>query len=252
MSGRRDLREGARVLVLGGTSDIALALVRALQEHAPREVALVGRDGARLERVAESLRGEGVERVITCELDALDLDSHAERLRAVDAKLGGTDIALLAVGVLGSRTGGVEEEVEVLRTNVVVAGSLLLHVGELMRARGAGTIVVLSSVAAERPRPANAVYGASKAGLDALARGLADRLWRDGVRVLVVRPGFVFTSMTAGLKPAPMAVTASTVADSTMAALRGARPVTRAPGRLRWPMLVVRLLPRALMRRMKL
>jgi len=244
-------------MVLGGTSDIALALVRALQEHAPREVALVGRDRARLERAAESLRSEGVARAIVCELDALDLDSHAERLRAADAELGGADIAVLAVGVLGPRADGeaenaVREEVDVLRTNVVGAGSLLLRVSELMRARRAGTIVVFSSVAAERPRPANAVYGASKAGLDALARGLGDRLWSDGVRVLVVRPGFVFTSMTAGLKPAPMAMTASAVAADVMAALRDGRHVTRAPRRLRWPMLAVRMMPRAAMRRLAL
>jgi decaprenylphospho-beta-D-erythro-pentofuranosid-2-ulose 2-reductase len=242
---RRDLREGKRVMLLGGTSDIGLALVRALQEHAPREVALVGRHGDRLEAAAESLRRQGVERALVVELDALDLDAHAERLREADAQLGGADIAILAVGVL-------EPEVEALRTNVLGAGSLLLHVSELMRARGRGTIVVLSSVAAERPRPTNAAYGASKAGLDALARGLRERLWRDGVRVLVVRPGFVFSSMTAGLKPAPMAVPPSTVAQCTMAALRDGRQVVRAPGGLRWPMLAVRLMPRALMRRMKL
>lgn len=275
---RRDLREGSRVMLLGGTSDIGLALVRALQAHAPREVALVGRDGARLERAAESLRAGGVTRVLTFELDALDVDAHARRLRDADAALGGADIAILAVGVLGSRAGsaargddrggaavageaggtaGTDEdaargEVDVLRTNTVGAGSLLIRMGSIMRARRAGTIVVLSSVAAERPRRANAAYGASKAGLDALARGLADRLWSDGVRVLVVRPGFVFTSMTAGQKPAPMAVTASTVADEIVAALRDGRQTVRAPGRLRWPMLGVRLMPRAIMRRVEL
>lgn len=242
---RRDLREGSRVLLLGGTSDIGLALVRALHEHAPREVALVGRDRARLQSAAESLRAEGVGRALTCELDALDLDAHGERLREADAQLGGADIAIVAVGVLGP-------EVEALRTNVLGAGSLLLHTSELMRARGSGTIVVLSSVAAERPRPANAVYGASKAGLDALARGLRERLWRDGVRVLVVRPGFVFSSMTAGLKPAPMAVAPSTVAASVLAAMRDGRDTVRAPAGLRWPMLAVRLMPRAILRRVKL
>jgi decaprenylphospho-beta-D-erythro-pentofuranosid-2-ulose 2-reductase len=189
------------------------------------------------------------------QLDALDLPSHGKRLREVDRELGDTDIMILAVGILGARPGGGEDPaqaVEVLQTNTVGAGSLLMQMGEIMAARGVGTIVVLSSVAAERPRRSNAVYGASKAGLDALARGIADRLWASGVRVLVVRPGFVFTAMTAGLKPAPMAVTPQQVAQEIVRALKEGRETVRAPRRLGLPMLGVRLMPRALLRRVQL
>jgi decaprenylphospho-beta-D-erythro-pentofuranosid-2-ulose 2-reductase len=111
---------------------------------------------------------------------------------------------------------------------------------------------VLSTVAAERPRAANAIYGAAKAGLDALAQGLADATAGSGVRVLVVRPGFVTTRMTAGLKPAPMAATPEAVADATVRALAGRAHTIWVPGRLRVVFAVLRHLPRSLYRRLPL
>ena len=109
-----------------------------------------------------------------------------------------------------------------MRVTFLGGGSLLLAALRRLRDK-AGTLVVLSSVAAERPRAANAVYGAAKAGLDALAQGLSDSLAGSGVRVLVVRPGFVRTRMTEGLKPAPFATTPEAVADATVTALTGSR-----------------------------
>ena len=111
--------------------------------------------------------------------------------------------------------------------------------------------MVLSSVAAERPRQANGVYGASKAGLDSLAQALGDELREQGVRVLVVRPGFVKTRMTAGLDPAPLATTPEAVARVTVEALDGVGHTVWAPAMMRWVMLVLRLLPRPIFRRMK-
>ena len=111
---------------------------------------------------------------------------------------------------------------------------------------------MLSSVAAERARASNAIYGAAKAGLDALAQGLADQAAADGVRVLVVRPGFVRTRMTAGLKPAPFATTAEAVADATVRALAGRAHTVWVPGSLRLVFAVLRHLPRRLYRRLPL
>lgn len=245
--------DGRRVIVLGGTSDIALAIVRELQRRLPREVALCGRDEMALARAAEHLRSAGCERVGTVALDAVDTDGHEAAVAAAFELLGGGDIVVLAVGVLGER-GGLPEDVpgavEVLRVNVVGAGSLLLHAARRLRDGGGGTLVVISSVAAERPRRANVVYGASKAGLDALARGLGDALRDDGVDVLVVRPGFVHTRMTRGLDPAPFASTPQELAVVVLGGLdRGAQTVW-APPALRWLMLAIRLLPRPLMRRL--
>lgn len=255
MSAERVARSaGRRVLVLGGTSEIALATVRELQRRAPREVALVGRDAELLDAAAEELRAAGCPRVLTLEVDALQTAGHEEVVERAFAELGGAEVAIVAVGVLGDRGGlptDVAGAVEVLEVNLVGAGSLMLHAARRMREEGGGALVVLSSVAAERPRRANVVYGASKAGLDALAQGLGDALHDDGVHVLVVRPGFVRTRMTRGLPEAPLSTDPQTVAKAVLDGLdRGAHTVW-APAALRWLMLVVKLLPRPIFRRMK-
>jgi decaprenylphospho-beta-D-erythro-pentofuranosid-2-ulose 2-reductase len=245
---------GRRVVVLGGSSEIALAIVGELQRSSPREVALLGRDPLSLERAASELRAEGCEGVLTLELDALELERHADVIASARDQLGGADIVILAVGVLGERGGladDLTDAIEVLRVNVLAAGSLLLHAAHALREAGSGTLIVLSSVAGERPRPANVVYGASKAGLDALAQGLGDALVEDGVRVLVARPGFVRTRMTAGLAPAPLATTPQAVARVVSDALDRGEHTVWAPRKLRWLMLVVRLLPRRIFRRLE-
>jgi decaprenylphospho-beta-D-erythro-pentofuranosid-2-ulose 2-reductase len=242
------------VAVLGGTSEIGLAIVRELQRGGQREVVLAGRDVGRLADAADELRAVGCEPVSTLELDALQTESHEHLVEEAFERLGGVDIAILAVGVLGER-GGLPNDItgalEVLQTNVVGAGSLLIQLARRLRDDGGGALVVLSSVAAERPRRGNAVYGASKAALDALAQGLGDALHDDGVRVIVVRPGFVHTKMTRGLDAAPLATTAEAVATVVVRGLERDAHTVWAPRPLRWLMLIVRLLPRSLFRRMK-
>jgi decaprenylphospho-beta-D-erythro-pentofuranosid-2-ulose 2-reductase len=245
---------GRRVVVLGGTSEIALAIVHELQDRDPREVALVGRDRDALARVAEDLRGAGCPRVLVFELDARDLDRHEQVIGETFDELGGADIVILAVGVLGER-GGLPDDVlgalEVLQVNLVGAGSLLIHSTRRLRGQGAGALVVLSSVASERPRAANVVYGASKAGLDALAQGLGDALQKQGVRVLVVRPGFVHTRMTRGLRAAPLSTTPRALARVVVDGLDHGSHTVWAPPALRWLTIAVRMLPRSLFRRLR-
>lgn len=254
MSAGRAGSAGGRVIVLGGTSEIALATVLELQSRGPREVALVGRDVDGLARAAGALRAAGCAQVITVELDALDTDRHAEAVGEAFERLGGGDIVIVAVGLLGERGGmptDVGRALEVLQVNVVGAGSLMIQAARRLKERGGGQLVVLSSVAAERPRRANAIYGASKAALDALAQGLGDELREQNVRVLVVRPGFVHTRMTEGLQPAPLSTTPQAVARVVVEGLDGRAHTVWAPRQLRWLMLVVRMLPRPLLRRMK-
>jgi decaprenylphospho-beta-D-erythro-pentofuranosid-2-ulose 2-reductase len=242
------------VIVLGGSSEIALAVVRELQERTPREIALVGRDPDALRSAAEGLRAAGCSHVSTLELDALDTDRHAKVIEQAFSELGGADIVILAVGLLGER-GGLPDDtsaaLEVLQVNLVGAGSLLIHSARRLREQGAGTIVVLSSVAGERARAANVVYGASKAGLDALAQGLGDALHEQGVRVLVVRPGFVHTRMTRGLQPAPLSTTPQALARVVVNGLDHRSHTVWAPPALRWLMIAVRMLPRPLFRRLR-
>jgi decaprenylphospho-beta-D-erythro-pentofuranosid-2-ulose 2-reductase len=249
----RTAASGRRVVVLGGTSEIALAIVRELLGGGPRDVALLGRDGAGLDAAAETLRRAGCEKVLAIEVDAEDTERHEAALTTAFEQLGGADLVILAVGRLGER-GGLPRDIsgalDVLRVNVVGAGSLLLEAARQLREQGSGTLIVLSSVAGERVRRSNVVYGAAKAGLDALAEGLGDALYGDGVRVLVVRPGFVVGRMTRGLDAPPFAVEPVDVAHAVIRGLQRGDTVVWAPPALRWVMLTLRVLPRAVVRRL--
>lgn len=241
------------LLLIGGSSEIGVAIARRLAVEGPLRAYLLGRDGERLNAAAAALAG-GVQTEIGV-VDADDLSSHAQAIDAAFARLGSVDIVVLAVGVLGAQAGleaQTDEALEVMRVNFLGGGSLMLHSLRRLREQGRGTLVVLSSVAAERPRSGNAVYGAAKTGLDSLAQGLADSLAGSGVRVLVVRPGFVLTRMTAGLKPAPMATTPEAVAEATVRALGGRAHTVWVPAKLRLVFMILRHVPRALYRRLPL
>lgn len=247
--------DGTRVLLVGGSSEIGLAIVRRIASERPVRPYLLGRDGARLAGAATALERSGCARAELDLVDAEDLDSHAAAIARAFERSGGFELVVLAVGVLGAQQGldaDPAQAAEVMRVNFAGCGSLLLHCLRALRGQGRGTMVVLSSVAAERPRAGNAIYGAAKAGLDALAQGLADGTAGSGVRVLVVRPGFVRTRMTAGLAPAPMATTPEQVAEATVTALGGRANTVWVPGRLRYVFAVLRHLPRPLYRRLPL
>ena len=244
-----------RVLLVGGSSEIGLAIARRLAADKPVRAYLLGRDGERLEAAGEELARHGLEVAGTDVVDADDVDAHADVVARAFERTRGFDLVVLAVGVLGAQEGLDADPAvaaTVMRTNFLGGGSLLLESLRALRDQGHGTLVVLSSVAAERPRSSNAVYGAAKAGLDSLAQGLADATAGKGVRVLVVRPGFVTTRMTAGLPRAPLATTPEAVADATVRALGGRAHTIWVPGSLRFVFAVIRHLPRPVFRRIPL
>ena len=231
------------VLVLGGTSEIALATVRRLTGARTRTVILAVRDPARAAPAARELRDRGVV-VDVVELDATRLETHAGVLAGVWERHGDVDLVLVATGILEG------DPAELMRTNAAGAVSCLAATVPHLQAQGHGTIVVLSSIAAVRVRPANYAYGASKAALDAFATGLADVLRGTGVDLLLVRPGFVRTRMTAHLPDAPLAVDADAVAEAIVTGLRDRATVVYVPRTLRAVALVLRVLPQALVRRL--
>jgi decaprenylphospho-beta-D-erythro-pentofuranosid-2-ulose 2-reductase len=242
-----------RVLLIGGTSEIGLAIVARLAAQRSARPYLLGRGTERLTAALAELHRLGCEDGAIAELDAEDLDSHPRVIEEAFAHWGGFDTVVLAVGLLGGQAAldtPRAEALELLRVNFLGCGSLAMEALRAMRSRGEGTLVVLSSVAGERVRASNAIYGAAKAGLDALVQGLADSLANSGVRVLVVRPGFVTTRMTAGLDPAPMSATADEVAAATVAALDGRAHTIWVPGKLRYVFAILRHLPRWLFRRL--
>ncbi|MCO4695424.1 decaprenylphospho-beta-D-erythro-pentofuranosid- 2-ulose 2-reductase [Streptomyces sp. RO-S4] len=239
------------LLVLGGTSEIALAVARRLIARRTRTVWLAGRPSPGLDAAADQLRGLGAE-VRTVAFDALDPATHEEALGKVFAE-DDVDMVLLAFGTLGDQARDERDPgaaVRVAQTNYTGAVSAGLVCAGALQAQGHGSLVVLSSVAGERARRANFIYGSSKAGLDAFAQGLGDALYGTGVHVMVVRPGFVRTRMTAGLPEAPLATTPEAVASAVELGLRRRSETVWVPGALRLVMSALRHLPRGVFRRL--
>lgn len=243
------------LLLLGGTSEIGLAVAEQWVRDRTRRVLLAGRDadalraaGERLERAAAPAALE----VTVLAFDAHDRATHADVVRRAFAA-GDVDVALLAFGVLGDQERAerdADHAVDVVTVNFTAAVSVLVPLAQAMREQGHGALVILSSVAAERARRANFVYGSSKAGIDAFATGLGDALHGSGVQVVVVRPGFVTTRMTAHLRSAPLSTSPEAVARAVVAGVRWRRDTVWVPSALRPVMSVLRHLPRRIFRRL--
>jgi decaprenylphospho-beta-D-erythro-pentofuranosid-2-ulose 2-reductase len=238
-------------LVLGGGSDIAQATLRRLVPQGCRTVVLAARRPDDLTDQVQALKDAGATDVRSVPFDALDTASHAETIESCFSG-GDIDLVLIAFGVLGDQEvldDDPEAAAELVRANYVGVVSSGLAAARALRRQGHGTIVVLSSVAGERVRKANFVYGSTKAGMDAFAQGLGDSLAGSGVSVLVVRPGFVHTKMTAGMEAAPFSTTPDAVADAIVDGLASGKQVIWVPPLLRWMMAGFRHLPRQVWRR---
>jgi decaprenylphospho-beta-D-erythro-pentofuranosid-2-ulose 2-reductase len=238
-----------RVLLLGGTSEIGLAILSALRPGPDAEVILAGRDTQRLEAAGKSLNRP----VTVVRYDAMEPASHQAFAEEVCAG-GVPDLLIAATGILIPQPDvelDVQLAADMIETNFTGHVTALLAFGEAMRRRGSGTIVVLSSIAAVRPRKFNSVYGATKAGLDAFARGYADSLHGTGVRVLLVRPGFVKGRMTEGMKPAPLATTPEKVGAAVASALQGGKSLVWVPASLVGLATALKLVPRPVWRKLE-
>jgi len=239
------------VLLLGGTSELGLATVRALLAERPVSAILAVRDPERSRTEADALRAAGAKDVDVVAFDATAPD-HDAFVDAVFDRHGDVDLVLVAFGVLGDQAVSEADSAAaraVMQTNFTGVVSVMVPTVRRLRAQGHGTVVVFSSVAAERPRKANFVYGASKAGVDAFAQGFSDALVGTGVSVVTVRPGFVHTKMTEGLKAAPLSTTPEAVAERVLHGLRTGAHTVWAPAPLRGLMAVLRHLPRPVFRR---
>jgi decaprenylphospho-beta-D-erythro-pentofuranosid-2-ulose 2-reductase len=250
---RNGLGAPQSVVVFGGASDIAGATLRALVRDRTRRVVLAGRHPEAMAGLAAELRGGGAELVECVPFDAENSAAHPRVVDAVFELLGEVDLALIAFGVLGDQQRApvdAELAARIVGTNMTGAVTLTIPLVGRLRTQGHGTLVALSSVAAERPRRANFVYAASKAGMDAFFQGLADSLDGSGIEVMVVRPGFVRTKMTRGLPPAPFSTTSEAVAAAIVGGLATRAGTVWVPSRLRWVMAGLRHLPRPLWRRL--
>jgi decaprenylphospho-beta-D-erythro-pentofuranosid-2-ulose 2-reductase len=241
------------VLLLGGTSDIALATAERWAARPGLRVIVAARPSAVRDAAVRRLSALRAD-VTALDFDARDTASHegVVKAAAADADI---DVALLAFGVLGDAEDAwqnIDLAVELAETNYVGAVSCGVALAQRLRAQGHGTIVALSSVAGERVRRSNFVYGSTKAGMDGFYLGLAEAVRADGVKVVVVRPGFVRTKMTRGLDDAPLAVDSDDVAKAIVEAVATRRELVWVPSALRYVMSGLRHVPRPLFRRLPL
>jgi hypothetical protein len=241
-------------LIFGATSAIAEQVARRLATDG-WQLCLAARDSAKLESVVSDLRIRGAARVISVVANAIDYESHESLFRAVDRDLGQLDVLIVAHGRLPDQKCcevSFPDTLAAFETNALGAFSLLTHAANQFESRKAGTIIVISSVAGDRGRQSNYVYGASKAAIDAFLSGMRNRLYRSGVRVVTVKPGFVDTPMTVSFAKGPLWAKPAVVAAEIVASIDHGPSVRYIPGYWRLIMLVIRLIPESLFKRLHL
>ena len=244
-----------RIIALGALSAMGEATLRLYAEEGARLV-LVGRGDDRLKALALDLEARGAKSVVVWPLDLVGCaDPRAELARMAGA-IGGLDSVLLFYGTLGDNAKAEKDMGEarsILATNFTSAAEWSLAAADLIEAQNHGSLVVIGSVAGDRGRQSNYIYGAAKGGLGLLVQGLAHRLARCGGRAVVIKPGFVDTPMTAGIaKGGPLWAKPEAVARIIKKAATNGSPVVYAPGFWRWIMLAIRTVPSPVFHKTKL
>ena len=241
------------ILLLGGTSEIGLAICeRYLQNaHARIILAAMPDDPLREEAVAQ-MKAAGARSVELVDFEALEPEDHPKVFDQIFAN-GDVDVAVVAFGLLGDAEElwqNQRKAVQIAGINYTAAVSVGVLLAEKMRAQGFGQIIVMSTVAGERVRRSNFVYGSTKAGLDGFYLGLADALREYGVHVLVIRPGQVRTRMSAHVKEAPLTVDKEYVANLAVTSAAKGKELVWAPAAFRYVMVVLRHIPRSVFRKL--
>ena len=241
------------ILLLGGTSEIGLAICeRYLQNaHARILLAAMPNDPGRDDAVAQ-MKAAGARSVELIDFEATAPDSHPKMIDEAFAD-GDVDVAIVAFGVLGDAEElwqNQRKAVLAAEINYTAAVSVGVLLGEKMRAQGFGQIIAMSTVAGERGRRSNFVYGSTKAGLDGFYLGLAEAVREYGVRVLVIRPGQVRTRLSAHVKEAPLTVDKEYVANLAVTSAAKGKELVWAPAAFRYVMIVLRHIPRSIFRKL--
>jgi decaprenylphospho-beta-D-erythro-pentofuranosid-2-ulose 2-reductase len=246
--------EPVRVLVVGATSAIASETARRYAAHGAR-LFVTGRGADRLEAVAADLRVRGAAAVETAVLDVTDHDRCREVVETAWSAFDGLDVALLAHGMLPDQPecqASVEKTLVALDVNFVSTVALLTPLANRFEAARRGCIAVITSVAGDRGRQSNYVYGAAKGGLDRYLEGLRNRLFRSGVAVVTLKPGFVDTPMTAALRQGLLFVSARRAGLAVHRAIERRRNVAYIPWYWRPIMAIIRAIPEAAFKRWRL
>lgn len=244
----------AKTLILGATSAIAIETAKVFAERGD-SLFLVARSSQKLEAVSQDLEVRSGKVCGTCSLDLNDFSQHNQMLKKAIEALNGLDTVLIAHGTLGDQKacerdfGLAEEEI---RTNFLSCVSLLTHIANEMVKRGAGSIAVITSVAGDRGRQSNYIYGSAKGALNIFLQGLRNRVFTAGVNVLTIKPGFVDTPMTAGFKKNFLFARPESIARGIVRAIDRKKDVVYLPGFWRGIMLIIKLIPERVFKKMKL
>lgn len=241
-----------RILIIGATSAIAESVAR---RYAQRGAALhlVGRSDARLAIIAADLAARGAKTVTTGVLDVSDINGHAEMLDGAVKELGKIDVALVAHGTLPSQAGCDDDVALALREFHVNGTATIALVHQLVpRLEAGASIAVISSVAGDRGRASNYLYGSAKAAVTAYMSGLSQRLRNEGINVLTIKPGFVDTPMTAEFKKGPLWASADSVAKGIVNAVDRRRPVAYLPSFWWLIMQIIKHIPERIFQRIRL
>jgi decaprenylphospho-beta-D-erythro-pentofuranosid-2-ulose 2-reductase len=244
----------ARVLVVGGTSAIGYEVARSFAESGAR-LYLTGRNGEKLAAVRDDLRVRGAPQVGTVLLDVTDVGRHEAVVQRVVAELSGLDYVLIAHGTLPDQREcerSVAASLEALEVNATSTIALLTLLANYFEVERRGCIAVITSVAGDRGRQSNYVYGTAKGALNVFLQGLRNRLQRAGVAVVTVKPGFVDTPMTAGIPKGPLFADPHRVGRSIYRAMVGRRDVVYLPWFWRPVMRIVKSIPEPVFKRMRL
>jgi decaprenylphospho-beta-D-erythro-pentofuranosid-2-ulose 2-reductase len=244
-----------KILVMGAGSAIAEATARIFAQRGDA-LFLVGRKADVLESMSADLRVRGARAAGMQVLDANDFAGHEAMLNVAESALGGLDVVLIAHGTLSDQKaceGSVEQTLHELNTNGVSVVALLTRVAARFEQRKAGTIVVISSVAGDRGRQSNYVYGSAKALVTTFTSGLRQRLFPSGVSVITIKPGFVDTPMTAAFPKGALWAKPLQIANGIVSAVdRGSGTVLYLPWFWRLIMFIIRSIPESVFRKLKL
>ena len=243
-----------RVLIIGATSAIAGETAKAYARHGAR-LFLTGRNAARLASVRDDLLIRGAAQVETAELDITRIAGHREVIESAAGTLGGLDVVLIAHGTLPNQAlcqDRVSDTLEAMQVNFTATIALLTLLANYFEAQRKGCIAVITSVAGDRGRQSNYVYGAAKGGVDVFLQGLRNRLFPSGVAVVTIKPGFVDTPMTAGIRKNPLFTSARRAGRSTHRAIEGRRNVVYIPWFWSPIMTLVKWLPEGIFKRLHL
>jgi decaprenylphospho-beta-D-erythro-pentofuranosid-2-ulose 2-reductase len=254
LAARNGARMTRRVLIVGATSAIAEATARIFASNGDR-LYLVARNRDRIDAVARDLTVRGAAAVAAETMDVNDVHLHEAMIERAAAALGGLDTVLVAHGTLPDQKKcerDYAETLQALNTNCLSTISLLTHAANRLAVQRHGTIAVSSSVAGDRGRQSNSVYGTAKAALSVFLQGLRNRSYSDGVHVVTIKPGFVDTPMTASFKKGFLWASPQAVARGIYSAIEHQRDVVYLPWFWRWIMLIIKSVPESIFKKMKL